>query len=159
MKKIILFLIPSIIATIQSSCMDPVGQRLEVNQKYVEAICSIAKQTKYHPIQLHNKITNLMKNDATWNMLLSDPFLAGRLVEQISKKNKSELYPVAIILNTPGTVAWLKKYIKHNPKKHKEIAEFVKEVQIKIKQSQERNSSKNYNSITNTLKRVEKYIF
>lgn len=155
-----LICLPFLLATtLPLLSMDPVGQRIEINEQYVNTVITIAKQVKHHPVHLQREISNLMQNDKIWNKFLSHPFFAGCLVEQISKKNNSELYPVAIMLNTSGTVQWLKKYVQSHPKKQSEVKDFITMIKNeKIKNKHGKNVSKEYAPFLATLHEIETYI-
>ncbi len=158
MKIVSIIFLPLLLSSLVSFSMDPVGQRIEVNQRYVETILEIGKQTKHNPVHMQAEINNLMQADKTWKTLLSHPFFAGGIVEQISERNQSELFPVAIMLNTPGTVQWLKKYIASKPKKQIAVKDFIALIKNHKLKKQNKITSQEYAPFLATLNEIEDYI-
>lgn len=158
MKLARIIFLPLILASGVVFSMDPVGQSIEVNQRHIETILEIGKQTKHNPVHMQAEINNLMQADKTWKTLLSHPFFAGRIVEQISERNQSELFPVAIMLNTPGTVQWLKKYIASKPKKQIPVKDFIATIKNKKLKKQNKITSQEYAPFLATLNEIEEYI-
>lgn len=148
-------IITIVLTTLATNAMEqhPGRQNLVVNQDYINQLHTITKKVNYHPVRLENKISKLMKTNHTWQLLLSNQKTAGLIVEQISNDNESEMYPIAIILNTPGTIAWLKNYIHNNPAKHTEILDFINHVRCNIYASQEE-----FPELNKTLNAIEQEI-